>query len=402
MVFRSQGIAGLLLLLTLLFVPLETVAEESISPRDPCAPIFQSPCGEIDGVKKSKWFVGGHLEAGVYSPSNGRRNSFRSGFPDSKSGGGATLFNTPQSDWQLNQLYLNIGKEVDSRRGLDFGGRVDFMYGTDAVYVQSVGLERNGDRSLWNSGEYYTAIPQVFVEFGYKNFNVKFGKFLSPMDEETILSTDRFFYSLSETALELPQTFTGVVGAWEINKRLTVLGGWVSGEDETFGGKRSSAFLGDVFYRWTKHISVGYSAFVRMNSRDRIDGDTFVQSFSVNYSSAKWDTKFEWISRNPKSGTEGRLDSYGLRQELIYKVDPHWSVGSRIEWMRRHTKSGLGYDRYTITFGVNWKPTPHITIRPEIKYENCDGNKPYYKPKDGSPGGRRDRFTGGASAVITF
>ena len=139
-----------------------------------------------------------------------------------------------------------------------------------------------------------------------------------------------------------------------------------------------------------------------MNSRDRIDGDTFAQSFTVNYGNPKWDYRFEWMLRTPKTGIEGRLDAYGVRQELIYKFNTKWSLGGRVDWMRRHTKSGLGYDRYSVTFGVNWKPTRWITVRPEVRYDTCDGLKPYNKPKDGSPGGRRDQVSGGFSTVITF
>jgi len=252
MVFRVQGMVGLIVFgiaAVIFFMPLKIVAEESLSPRDPCAPIFRIPCGKIDGVKKSNWFVGGHLETGLYVNQYGRRNSYTRGFLDPDSGNTATLYNVRQSDWQLNQFYFSAGKKLDSRYGFDLGGRVDFLYGTDAVFVQSDGLERDGDRSLWSTGDYYSAIPQVFVEVGYKSFSVKLGKFLSPMGNESILSPERFFYSMSATAMDLPQTFTGIVGTWEVNSRLTVLGGWVNGEDETFGDKRDGAFLGDVFYQ---------------------------------------------------------------------------------------------------------------------------------------------------------
>lgn len=95
--------------------------------------LFCSPCRPaLFDKNPSGWFLGGHLESGLYVNQYGRRNVYRNGELDPDSGNSALLQNVRQSDFQLNQLYLKLGKELDTRHGFDFGGRVDLMYGTAA------------------------------------------------------------------------------------------------------------------------------------------------------------------------------------------------------------------------------------------------------------------------------
>lgn len=361
------------------------------------------PCSPINCGNTSPWFVGGHLEAGLYVNQYGRRNSYIDGVLGPDSGNTTLLQNVRQSDFQLNQFYLNFGKKVESRHGFDIGGRIDFMYGTDAVFLQSASLERDAGHGIWRSGDYYTSLPQLYFEVGYKNLNIRMGKFLSPMGGESILSTDRFFYSLSDAYGELPDTMTGFVGQWNISDRLSISGGWVNGEDKTFDTSRDNAIVGDIFYKWNKHIQFGYATMFNVDTRTKDDWRYYIQSFVVGYKTGKWDYRFEWTLRNQKVGSNGRhFGSYGINQELIYRLNAHWSLGTRIEWMHRYKKSGDGYERYKITFGANWKPVKWLTIKPEIRYDHCDGNTPFNKPKDGSPGGRKNQVTGGVSTVIKF
>ena len=363
----------------------------------------QSPCEPIDcDSERSPWFFGGHLEAGLYVNQYGRRNQYVDGILDPDSGNTEQLHNVRQSDLQMNQLYLNFGRNLDTRHGFDIGGRIDFLYGTDAVYLQSAGLEHNAGHGIWHSGDYYTSLPQLYFEVGYKNLSFKMGKFLSPMGSESILSPERFFYSLSDAYAELPDTMTGFIGQWEVNRNVSVSGGWVNGENQTLDSSRDNAVVGDVFYKWNKNIQFGYSTMFNVDTRTRDDWRYYIQSFIVGYKTNKWDYRFEWTLRNQKVGNNGHFGCYGINQELIYQHNARWSFGTRIEWMHRYTKAGMGYDRYKITVGANWKPKKWLTIKPELRYDHSDGTRPFNKPKDGSPGGRRGQVTGGVSTIFKF
>lgn len=377
-------------------------ADDSVS-MDPCAPIVRKESAPGDSRKSSLWFAGGHLESGLFANSYGRKNAYENGFPDPDGGNTELLQNVRQSDFQLNQLYLNVGKKLGSHRRFDVGGRIDFMFGTDAVFLQSEGLESDADRGTWVNGDYYTALPQMYLEAGTRDFSVKMGKFLSTMSSESILSPDRFFYSFSDSREVLPETFTGVLGTWNVNSRLSVFGGWVNGENRRFHPENENAFLGDISYQWNKRIKFAYSALARLDTKTRTRDDrfSFVQSFIIGYKHKRTDYAFEWVLRDQKTGSGGRLE-YGINQELIYKLTPEWSLGARFGWMHRFTKSGMEYDRYNLSFGTNWKPNTWLIVRPEIRYDISDGTLPFNKPRDGSPGGRKDQFSGGVSVTIKF
>ncbi|MEZ6064784.1 MAG: outer membrane beta-barrel protein [Planctomycetaceae bacterium] len=49
------------------------------------------------------------------------------------------VFNTKPGDFQAQQINLFVEKVADGSEGLDIGGRVDVMYGTDAPNTQSFG-----------------------------------------------------------------------------------------------------------------------------------------------------------------------------------------------------------------------------------------------------------------------
>lgn len=364
---------------------------------------FAPTVSNRDSQDSSGWFSGGHLEFGWFGNAYGRTNRYRDGELEPESGNTLLLQNVHQTDVQLNQLYLNFGKSLDSRNRLDIGGRVDVMFGTDALLAQSGGLERQDGLSQWNTGDYYTALPQAFIEVGTQEFSVKMGKFLSPMGEESLLSTERFFYSLSDTYALLPQTLTGVLGEWQAGSRLSVQGGWVNGENATFENEKESALIGDVSYRVNKNMKLAYSAMAKLDGRTKTRDDTFdfSQSFIFGYRFKKASYTLEWSIRNRKTGGGGRME-YGLNQELIHKINSRWSLGARFGWTHRFTKSGLGYERCNLTFGANWRPNKWLLIRPELRYDFCEGLKPFNKPKDGTPGGRKDQWSGGISTVIKF
>lgn len=176
--------------------------------------------------------------------------------------GGAT-FNPSQTDgfngpvafadqanrFQLNQFNLFLQRSVVSETNKwDFGGRFDFLFGTDAIYTQAFGvptfdvhsgepLQRNNwDLNICCSSTrtYGIALPQAYLEvhvpIGKNGLNLKAGHFYSPTGFETVPAPDNFFYTraYSFNAGE-PFTHTGLQANYTINKNWTVSGSAVTG-----------------------------------------------------------------------------------------------------------------------------------------------------------------------------
>ncbi|WP_371128823.1 porin [Nitrosomonas sp. Nm132] len=176
---------------------------------------------------------------------------------------GPVIFTDQANQFQLNQFNLFMRRSVVSMGAAwDFGGRVDFMFGTDAIFTQAFGVPafdvNTGeplDRSNWDlnlccssTRTYGIALPQTYLE-AYapigNGLNVKIGHFYSPTGFETVPAPENFFYSRTYTLnVGEPFTHTGVQTNYTINNNWAVSGsvitgsangGWDGGWDKQLG-----------------------------------------------------------------------------------------------------------------------------------------------------------------------
>ena len=83
---------------------------------------------------------------------------------------------------------------------------------------------------------------------------------------------------------------------------------------------------------------------------------------------------------------------YSVVQYLFYNFNCRWSAGLRAEWFsdpqgvrvdraNLNTKNAQGQtipglsraNYFEVTFGVNWRPTPNLRFRPEVRYDWDNG-----------------------------
>lgn len=112
-----------------------------------------------------------------------------------------------------------------------------------------------------------------------------------------------------------------------------------------------------------------------------------------------WQYNFGWSLLNG-SPYEGVYSSYGLNNELIYKLNRCWAFGLRGEWYRER-EEGHDIDFYQVSYGVNWTPAKRLTIRPEVRYDwvNGDGD---HAVAFGNDHNRSTQLSGGISAVMKY
>ena len=346
-----KGCLGVVAALIAVQFALADVKAGVFSECSPCGEVFCDPCdpcNPCDAVcgKKSQWNVGGWAEVGLWANQWGRTNSYGPG--GVSPGNSQLLSNVRHTGVQASQIWLFAERTLDTRRGFDVGGRVDFLYGTDGIFTQSDGLEfrsRTPGATRWGEGDYYASFAQIYAEAGYRDVSVKAGKFLTPFGSESIMAPNRFFYSLSYAFSQLPVTHTGVVGTWAPSEKFSLIGGWVNGADMTFyDGDNNAAIFGATF-KPNKKVSLSYVGAIGQDkwgwgfggwssvfdisltvpnpfpfgppsitapgefpvgvnpfdlSRTR---DYFLQSVIVNLKPNKrWDYTFEWTLRNVVNG----------------------------------------------------------------------------------------------------
>ncbi|GHT47217.1 hypothetical protein FACS189454_09410 [Planctomycetales bacterium] len=399
------------------------------------------PPGRIACGTKGKFFVNGYAEAGFWANEYGQKTQYQYYDWDTSrhnegawrgndpAGDAGFLYNTANTGVQLNQFYISAGKSVNGRNGWDFGGTVDFTFGTDASMVQATGLEVDPrhDTQGWGTGDYYSAFAQAYFEAEYKKWNVKVGKFYAPFGSEGYKSTDRFFYTLADTWGNVPATASGAYATYTVNKNLSVYGGWVKPDNffRDSSDSRNNAFLGGANWQYGKlglayALAIGedsaadfgsdYSWLINMPHSS--DFNYFVQSFVATYQvNKKLKYTFDWtlyndVYKESYANTQYGLanlrntnSAYAISQSLIYEYNKKWAFGVRFGWYHDGngsyyhdqdpatnllvpgdywTRNNQNRDRYDISLGANWTPTKWLLIKPEIRYDIIDNVQEEY------------------------
>ena len=105
---------------------------------------FTAARGETDSTPGST--------ASISTPGSIRGATINTLSPRDRTNGPVT-FNNRSNDYQLNQAYLRLKRDVNTDGDVwDVGGRVDLLYGSDSIFTEARGLETNDDFSpKWNA-----------------------------------------------------------------------------------------------------------------------------------------------------------------------------------------------------------------------------------------------------------
>jgi hypothetical protein len=197
--------------------------------------------------------------------------------------------------------------------------------------------------------------------------------------------------------------------------------GWMAFED--FNDDLD--FMGGV--KWTscdKRTSLAYALSTGRQSFPFNDDNRFVYSLVFQHAFTE---KLKYVlvhnlgvESNPlQDGVDAEW--YGINQYFLYTINPKWSLNFRSEWLRDddgrrvagpgnipgvRAFAGNGYagDFVEVTGGLNWRPHPNWTIRPEARWDWYAGlpsqTSPAALPFDG--GTSDDQFTFAVDAIFTY
>jgi len=297
----------------------------------------------------SGWDIGGWLQSGYTNKSDG-------------------VLNTRPDSYNLHQAWLYAEKTADGSEGLDWGARVDIMYGLDGENTQAFGNNpgRWDFQNGFDHGAFHSAIPQAYGVLAYDKLSVKIGHFYTPAGYEVVPATGNFFYSHAfGWNFTEPFTHTGALATYTASDDVTLYGGWVAGWDTGFdrfnGG---SAFIGGATVKATDDITVAYIGTVG-NLGKIGDGN----SHHVVVTTALTDKLNYALSSDVTTTNTGvfggtTFHSVSAANYLIYNINDRLGAGARAEWLKL---DGVSY--YQTTLGINVKPTGNLTIRPEVRHQ---------------------------------
>jgi hypothetical protein len=347
---------------------------------------------------------------------------------------GPITFNDRNWQGQMNQLYLVNEKLVDTTNGLDWGGRVDLLYGTDYIYTTARGFDgflanqANGSSiygapSWASSKDYGLAMPQLYGELGYGDHVVRAGHFYTIIGYEVVPAIGNFFYTHAYTMqYGEPFTHTGILDTWTPNDQLTVYAGITNGWDNFsdpinsqgivnpgyINANSNAAFLGGVSFKnsdqtqaFTSTVSSGNEPVAFIGAPVNVGNRSIWSNVYTNELSDKVTYVFQndngWqFNANTGLQNQGQMAGlaqwYGINQYLFYTVSDTLVAGMRFEWFRDNngyrvfapirngwvngpTSGGFQGNFFQATWGLNWKPTRNWIIRPELRYD-------WYSPDD--------------------
>jgi hypothetical protein len=300
----------------------------------------------------------------------------------------------------MNQLWGRLIREMDCENSLDWGFRADLLYGMNGYGVQSVDSFDSG----WGSGDYGLGFHQLYAELGYGKLSARYGKFGTPIGWEESPSWNNFFYSHSYCFNIEPCTHTGAMLYYQLTDGLKLAGGWTSGMENSFANRfgDQSVLAGFELALTEKSTFYYYMTQGRMN--DSFGGgyrtDYFIQSLCFEWLPTENLTYvFQYNLHNANEFGGDRLSAYGINNHLIYWIDDKWGAGFRAEWLRDN--GVLGYegnnsDYVQLTLGLNFNPTEHLRIRPEIRYDHA------YKNPIFASGTKKEQLSGGFAILYGF
>jgi hypothetical protein len=319
--------------------------------------------------------IGGWIEGGIYgnqygAPSNG---------PIGLRGIG--------NGFTVDQVWFYAERKTDTKgAGWDLGGRIDYLFGVDALATQCFG-DHTFDYG-WNTSSIYGfAMPQVYAEIAHDDVKVKVGHFYTPIGYEVVQAPQNFFYSHSYShTFGEPFTHTGALASYARNEDVTYYAGWTEGWDQGFeDADGGSTFLGGISSKLSEKTTVAwYVSAGKLGTGNAFpgaaSGDIYYNCFILTQKiNEKWTYIFEHdLGTNSNVAAVGGVPGvdnqwYQINNYLTYKVNDCWSYGGRFEWFQdpqgaRVVPGAMG-NYWAMTGGVNYKPHANITIRPEIRYD---------------------------------
>ena len=371
---------------------------------NPCDPATCNPCDAICGGNSCCFFApftfSGWMEMGVRGNGNG---------PGSDNGPMSTA-SRRRTDFNMGQLYLSTEKEMNTRRGFDWGARADFVYGAHAGSMQT---SDGSFDSGWgdNRHGYSMSAYKVYTTLGYKDWSLKVGKFGTPIGWEGSASKDNIFYSHSYCYWIEPATHMGALATYAMTDRLSLNAGWVSGMDSSFSNPHgNSAILTGFEYTLTDDATVYYwiSAGKQNDIFEDVRDDFFVQSLCMEWAlTDRFTYVLQYNLRNDNQQGGGRFSSYGLNNHFLFALTDKLTYGTRVEWLR---DNGAGLyvdasgDYWNTTWGLRWDPYANLSIRPEVRYDWYNGaGSPFGgNVNAGIDGTRKDQVSAGVGVLVSF
>ncbi len=310
------------------------------------------------------------------------------------SGSNAPVFmNDRANEFLLNQNYLIVEKAIDaSKKEFQLGWVTNWILpGSDARTTVVRGLwddqlrKNNGGPVLYPIDLYQGYFQAFLPTLGAEGTTVKLGRFATHCSYEVVQAVDTPFLSRSYGFQYNPFTHTGIWATTPLNDTWTVSYGLATGSDTFIDQPTNRAtFLGQI--KWAPKegkTTVLLNTVITNPEFIPAEAFTFYNVYNLQLIH-KFTDKLTYILDATYSNTKnvpnvGNTNWYGAVNYLTYAHTDKVSSLLRAEVFEDTSGFRTGFKGlYTeVTYGVTWKATDSLLIRPSVRYDNNANSAPF-------------------------
>ena len=342
------------------------------------------------------------------------------------------LFDDRANELLLNQAVVTMERTLASApAGFDWGFKLQFMEGSDARFIHSLGLfDRTANEILQpDLVEAYLSLHFPLIMDG--GLDLKLGKFVTLEGAETIDPRSNFFYSHSYIFnFGIPFNHTGALAAWHATSHLDLYAGLTRGVNTSIDDNNDSlAFDGGIGVNLLDgKLTVLASTHIGPETVNDNHDNRYLNDITITAKPAKNFTSITDLNYIYDEAADA--SGYGMAQDFIYTINDMFSIGARGEIWRDadgfyvasfaenddavdalrggsvtldpRTVGGGKTTYGAVTLALNIKPTipkpaASLVIRPELRFDRAlNGTRPFNDSSE------RNQFTVGIDVIIGF
>jgi hypothetical protein len=342
------------------------------------------------------------------------------------------LFDDRANEPLLNQVVINFERALAPQPGeFDWGFKLQFMYGSDARFIHSLGLfSDTASTSILQPDLVETYLNLHFPVITDGGLDLKLGKFVTLEGAETIDPRTNFFYSHTYIFnFGIPFNHTGALATFHATKWLDLYSGITRGVNTSLDDNNDNvSFQGGVGLNLLDgKLTVLATTSIGPETPNNNHDQRYLNDITVT---AKITDKFTSITDLNYARDEViDAQAYGIAQYFTYAINSWLTAGIRgeifwdddgfyvVSFANTHDPVralegeptidprtvGGGKTTYgAVTLGVNIKPpvpkpAASLVIRPELRFDRAlNGTRPFNDSSD------RNQFTASIDVIITF
>jgi len=342
--------------------------------------------------------------------------------------------------WMGNQYYLIVENALEQNDKINFGYRVDNLFGNDWQFNHAHstfdGSYKLDHFAGYDPAQYYAEVHLPILTKG--GLDIKGGRWYSLVGYEVVPATGRPLLSVPMMFnYGQPFTHNGVISTLHVNERVNLYNGAVNGWDRNWNTHYKYSYIGG--FSWTSKsgntsfttiVITGpnqYPTFPGNKTQIILPGNTELlnpgfqagranlgyatdnRTIFTNVLTQKWGKKLTQVVENDDAyeqnvpgigpgGTSKNASWYSLGNWFLYAFSDKFTGVWRSEIFRDNSgvRTGFADTFYTQTLGFIYKPKPYIWVRPEARYDWAQFTSPY------NNGTRRSQLTLAFDVILLF